>query len=155
MGDSSTKEVSDGPDDGLSVPEREAIAEATGAGGRGAARIRVLAERQGAKGNQGALERCTQAVERVLSREVVLDLDGPPEVEPLHGLDPAHVTPERPGTGPMELRPTWRVAAGRDRRRHPLHARHRAGRPRRRPSPPLRADRAVPPPRRLPRPHAY
>ncbi|GLW75469.1 hypothetical protein Kpho02_77660 [Kitasatospora phosalacinea] len=49
-------------------------------------------------------------MERILSREIVLVRDGPLEGELLYELDPAAFTLERPGTGPMDLRPTERVA---------------------------------------------
>ncbi|MEU3495413.1 hypothetical protein ABZ747_18230 [Kitasatospora cineracea] len=104
-------ESDDGPDyDGLSGPEREVIAEAAGTGVRAAIWIRTLAERQDEEDNRRSLERYARAVERILSREIVLDRDGPLEGELLYELDPAHFTLERPGTGPMNLRPTEQVA---------------------------------------------
>ncbi|MGW4809343.1 hypothetical protein [Kitasatospora sp. NPDC004272] len=101
----------DGPDyDGLNGPEREAIAEAAGTGVRAAAWIRTLAERQDDEDNRRCLERYARAVERILSREIVLDRDGPLEGELLYELDVAAFTQERPGTGTMDLRPAERVA---------------------------------------------
>ncbi|MFD7732168.1 hypothetical protein ACFV6F_17485 [Kitasatospora phosalacinea] len=101
----------DGPDyDGLDAEAREAIAEAAGTGVRAALWIRTLAERQDDEGNRRCLERYARAVERILSREIVLDRDGPLEGELLYELDPAHFTLQRPGTGPMDLRPAERVA---------------------------------------------
>ncbi|MGW4808011.1 hypothetical protein [Kitasatospora sp. NPDC004272] len=101
----------DGPDyDGLNGPEREAIAEAAGTGVRAALWIRTLAERQDDESNRRCLQRYARAVERILSREIVTDRDGPLEGELLYELDPAHFTLQRPGTGPVDLTPAERVA---------------------------------------------
>ncbi|MFF4344246.1 hypothetical protein ACFY00_30505 [Kitasatospora sp. NPDC001540] len=101
----------DGPDyDGLNAPEREAIAEATVTGVRAAVWIRTLAERQDEEDHRRSLGRYARAVERILSREIVLDRDGRLEGELLYELDPAAFTLERPDAGPMDLRPAERVA---------------------------------------------
>ncbi|MGW4814316.1 hypothetical protein ACWEPB_22085 [Kitasatospora cineracea] len=101
----------DGPDyDGLDTEEREAIAEAAGAGVRAALWIRTLAERQDEEDNRQCLERYARAVERILAREIVLDRDGPLEGELLYELDPAHFTLDRRDAGPMDLQPAERVA---------------------------------------------
>ncbi|MFK0195866.1 hypothetical protein [Kitasatospora sp. NPDC090308] len=101
----------DGPDyDGLAAPEREAIAEAAATGVRAATWIRTLAARQDDEDNRQSLERYARAVERILSREIVPERDGPLEGELLYELDPAHFTLERPGAGPVDLAPAERVA---------------------------------------------
>ncbi|MFD7735106.1 hypothetical protein ACFV6F_32585 [Kitasatospora phosalacinea] len=97
----------DGPDyDGLNGP----IAEAAAAGVRAAAWIRTLAARQDEEDNQQSLERYARAVERVLSREIVLDRDSPLEGELLYELDPVHFTLQRAGTGAVDLRLAERIA---------------------------------------------
>ncbi|RPE28017.1 hypothetical protein [Kitasatospora cineracea] len=102
----------DGQDyDGLSSPERETLAEAAGMGVRAAAWIRTLAERQGEEDNRRSLERYARAVERILSREIVTDRDGPLEGQLLYKLDAANFTIRLwNASGPMDLQPAEQVA---------------------------------------------
>ncbi|RAJ29174.1 hypothetical protein K353_06682 [Kitasatospora sp. SolWspMP-SS2h] len=97
--------------DGLDAEEREAIAEAAGAGVRAAAWIQSLAERQSDDNNRRCLERYARAVERILTREIVLDRSGPLEGELLDELDPANFMIEPwNATVPMDLAPAEQVA---------------------------------------------
>ncbi|WP_051733342.1 STAS domain-containing protein [Kitasatospora phosalacinea] len=97
-------------DDGLSRPEREAVAEAAATGVRAAAWIRTLAGRRRDEIDRGALERYARTVERILSREIVPNRGGPLEGELLYALGPAHFTLQRPDAGAMDPRPAERVA---------------------------------------------
>ncbi|MGK4586142.1 hypothetical protein [Kitasatospora sp. HPMI-4] len=76
-----------GPDDGLTEGEREAIAQASVTGQRAADWIRTLACRQNDEGNRQVLERYANAVEQVLRREIVPGGEGELTEELRYTLD--------------------------------------------------------------------